>query len=576
MPEKSVREMGELERLHHSLAARVFHAVMMGAAILGLVALLIGLGAYAYAMANQFIGESFGLARSTNAVLEKALDVEPLVMEVMDRYRSLSEEERNTMGEESYNEFFSGIEEREDYQTLRAILKIFLDSSDVNDVYLGVYDPDTKALVYICDPDDSEEYGFLPGEWEELEERELNKFITWDGEGKLHDTSNTDAYGWMCTSGMPVAISDKTVHCFVLSDITLSEIAGSLKHFILQYAVAIIIATVLLGVILTRHMKKNLVQPINAIAGAAEQYVADRKNGVEDTDHFTRLNIRTGDEIENLSLVFADMEKDLAEYEEHLTTITAEKERIGTELALATRLQADMLPNIFPAFPERVEFDIFAMMEPAKEVGGDFYDFFLIDDDHLGMVMADVSGKGVPAALFMMATKIILANLAMVGRSPKEVLEGANNAICANNREEMFVTVWFGILELSTGKVTAANAGHEYPVLKPAGGLYALYKDKHGFVIGSMEGLKYQQYELLLTPGARLFLYTDGVPEATNAENQMFGTERMLETLNAHAGASPEEALQAVRKAVSDFVGGAPQFDDLTMLCLEYKGPEKG
>lgn len=252
-----------------------------------------------------------------------------------------------------------------------------------------------------------------------------------------------------------------------------------------------------------------------------------------------------------------------------------ESSRIETELTMASSIQADMLPNIYPAFPERPEFDIFASMDPAKEVGGDFYDFFLVDDDHLCMVIADVSGKGVPAALFMMASRIILANNAMLGKSPAQILTDANKAICANNREEMFVTVWLGILELSTGKVTAANAGHEFPALRHEGGDFELFKDKHGFVIGGMDGVKYKQYELQLSPGDRLFLYTDGVPEATNGEKELFGNERMLNALNRVKDAEPENVLKGVRRAVDDFVKAAEQFDDLTMLCVQYKGSGK-
>ena len=252
-----------------------------------------------------------------------------------------------------------------------------------------------------------------------------------------------------------------------------------------------------------------------------------------------------------------------------------ESSRIETELTMASSIQADMLPNIYPAFPERPEFDIYASMDPAKEVGGDFYDFFLVDDDHLCMVMADVSGKGVPAALFMMASKIILASNAMLGKSPAQILTDANASICSNNREEMFVTVWLGILELSTGKVTAANAGHEYPALRHAGGDFELFKDKHGFVIGGMDGVKYKQYELQLSPGDRLFLYTDGVPEATSSEKELFGTERMLNALNGVKDAEPEGVLEGVRRAVDGFVKDAEQFDDMTMLCVQYKGGGK-
>ena len=252
-----------------------------------------------------------------------------------------------------------------------------------------------------------------------------------------------------------------------------------------------------------------------------------------------------------------------------------ESSRLETELNMATKIQADMLPSIYPAFPERPEFDIYASMDPAKEVGGDFYDFFLVDDDHLCMVMADVSGKGVPAALFMMASKIILQNNAKLGKSPAQILTDANAAICSNNREEMFVTVWLGILELSTGKLTAANAGHEYPVMRKANGQFELVKDKHGFVIGGMEGLRYKEYELQMEPGSKLFLYTDGVPEATNSEDKLFGTERMLEALNKDASAMPKSILAQVRSDVDGFVKDAEQFDDLTMLCLEYRGDER-
>lgn len=254
--------------------------------------------------------------------------------------------------------------------------------------------------------------------------------------------------------------------------------------------------------------------------------------------------------------------------------LTETSARIGTELALAEKIQADMLPNLFPAFPDRAEFDLYASMNPAKEVGGDFYDFFMIDDDHLGLVIADVSGKGIPAAMFMMFSKNIIANNTMLGKSPAKALMDANEAICANNSEEMFVTVWLGVLEISTGKLTAANAGHEYPALMTPDGNFELYKDKHGLVIGGMEGAKYREYEIQLEPGSKLFVYTDGVPEATNSSEELFGTERMVEALNVMHDTEPKKLLEGVRSAVDDFVKDAEQFDDLTMLCLEYKGTE--
>ena len=245
-----------------------------------------------------------------------------------------------------------------------------------------------------------------------------------------------------------------------------------------------------------------------------------------------------------------------------------------TELNMATEIQTSMLPSTFPAFPDRSEFDIYASMDPAKEVGGDFYDFFMIDDDHLATVIADVSGKGVPAALFMMSSKILLNDHATIGGSPAEILERVNKLVYANNKAHMFVTVWLGILEISTGKLTSASAGHEYPMIN-VNGKYELLKDKHGLAIGAMPNSKYKDTEITLNKGDSVFVYTDGVAEATDANNELFGTDRTLEALNAiQAGVSQKEILAGVRSAVDAFVKEAPQFDDLTMLGLKYFGPK--
>ena len=306
-----------------------------------------------------------------------------------------------------------------------------------------------------------------------------------------------------------------------------------------------------------------------------QRYILEYKNSKDSktvTNGLSQVNAHN--EIGNLADDVSNMICEIDAHIEKIEAITAEKERISTEMGLATRIQHSMLPSIFPPFPEHTQFDIYASMDPAKEVGGDFYDFFLVDNDHLCMVIADVSGKGVPAALFMMASKIILANNAKMGKSPAQILTDTNTAICSNNREKMFVTVWLGILEISTGKLTAANAGHEYPAIKRSDSNFELYKDKHGLVIGGMEGIKYKEYEIQLEKGDQLFVYTDGVPEATDSANQLFGTDRMVKSLNGIPNATPEEILKNVRKDVDEFVNGAEQFDDLTMLCMEYKGKD--
>ena len=314
---------------------------------------------------------------------------------------------------------------------------------------------------------------------------------------------------------------------------------------------------------------RRIAKPLNTITGRiAELQEGDLEFRMEDA-------YRTGDEVEALARSFADISHKTVEYLAQIQRVTAEKERISTELDVARKIQESMLPGIFPPYPGRDEFDLYASMDPAKEVGGDFYDFFLIDADHLALVMADVSGKGVPAALFMMVSKAILKNNAMMGKSAGEILTAANDTICSNNKMQMFVTVWLGILEISTGRIVAANAGHEYPVIYRSGGTFEPYRDRHGFVVGGMEGLRYREYELRLQPGDKLFLYTDGVPEATDDSQELFGMKRMLAALCQHAGDSPQDILYGVRAAVDAFVGDAEQFDDLTMLCLEYKGCQR-
>ncbi len=259
---------------------------------------------------------------------------------------------------------------------------------------------------------------------------------------------------------------------------------------------------------------------------------------------------------------------------EYSVSMVAEKERIHTELSLATAIQTSLLPHVFPPFPSRKEFDIYATTKPAREVGGDFYDFFFIDEDHLCIIMADVSGKGIPAALFMMISKTILQSCAMLGKSVSEILTRTNDGLTANNQTGMFVTVWMGILEISTGKLTCANAGHEYPVIMRAGGNFEVFKDKHGFVIGGMENMVYKEYEIQLNQGDKLFLYTDGVPEAINRYEKMYGSERMIKALNKEPGTDVKSLCQNVCTDIQGFVKDAEQFDDLTMLCLEYRGAQ--
>ena len=248
-----------------------------------------------------------------------------------------------------------------------------------------------------------------------------------------------------------------------------------------------------------------------------------------------------------------------------------ERQRISTELDVATRIQGDMLPCIFPAFPERPEFDIYASMNPAKEVGGDFYDFFMVDETHLAIVVADVSGKGVPAALFMVIGKTLIKDHTRPGRDLGGVFMEVNELLCESNSEGLFITAFEGVLDLVTGEFLFVNAGHEPPFLCRGDGRFVPYKIDAAFVLAGLEGMSYESGSLRMEPGDRLFQYTDGVPEATDGNEELYGMERLEQVLCRHADAPPEELLRRIKEDIDAFVGDAPQFDDITMLCLEFR-----
>lgn len=323
----------------------------------------------------------------------------------------------------------------------------------------------------------------------------------------------------------------------------------------------IILALIVLQIMLYRRA----VKPVSRIQSIVREY----KNNKDSDEVIARMSeIKERNEFGLLSEDIAELAKEIDYYTKQNMKLAGERERVATELDMARRLQASQLPTQMPAFPDRQDIDVFASMTPAKEVGGDFYDYFLIDDDHLAIVVADVAGKGIPAALFMMMTKMLLTDNAMTGMPPHEVLERTNDTICKHNELEMFVTMWFGVLEISTGRITAANAGHEYPVVRHKDGQFEVLKDTHDFIVGGMEGMAYRQYELELEKGSMLFLYTDGAPEATRADKQMFGMKRLVDALNENPNDTPQVLLERVRARIDEFVGDEPQFDDLTMLGI--------
>ena len=579
MPKKSISEMNLFERLHHSLGGKTFRAIILFALVLSIVSVGFGFFLYASSVRRDFRNRAWQMARTAAHLIdtEEVLDEAGLVGYY---FNKATEEERLAFQDKSsplLSRF--DIVRTEAFENLRHTLLDIQESNGGIGAFTCILDRETNRRIFVADSDPTD--GFCPpGSWDYYTEENMKDLTEGRqyfldnlfGVGKINATTiHMDPYGYRIMGAVIVGTVDES-QVYVCFDIDMNDIRKTLTRFFWIYVGVVALITILAVVNAVLYMNRVTVRPLNQLAEAARAYTEDRDDTERNARHFGSLEIHTGDEIEALSLTMKDMEADLGKYINNLTRIAAERERLSTELNLATRIQESMLPSTFPAFPGRREFDVFASMDPAKEVGGDFYDFFLVDDDHLCLVIADVSGKGVPAALFMMATKIILANHAKMGKSPAQILTDTNALICDNNPEEMFVTVWLGILELSTGKLTASNGGHEYPAVMEPGGRYVLIRDRHSLVVGGMSGTVYTDYELKLKPGSKLFLYTDGVPEATDAEKELFGSDRMLSALNAHLAFGPEHTLRAVRSAVEDFAEGAEQFDDITMLSVEYLG----
>ena len=399
---------------------------------------------------------------------------------------------------------------------------------------------------------------------------DMEKYITiWeryrDNKGIDKPLVTDNDYGYNYTGVSVILDENGNAIAEIQYILDMSEVRAYLNSFLINMLLisfAIIGITIILYIFFVRKM---VTKPVGKLTAFTQEIT---KTGMFENQH---IDIKTGDEIESLSQSFNFMLAELENYIANLSKVTAEKERIGAELDIAKHIQASMLPCIFPAFPERKEFDIYATMEPAKEVGGDFYDFFMVDDTHLAIVMADVSGKGVPAALFMVIGKTLIKDHTTPGRDLGKVFTEVNQLLCESNSEELFITAFEGVLDLVTGEFVYVNAGHEMPFICKAGGDFEPYKIRAGFVLAGMEGMKYRAGSTRLEPGDKIFQYTDGVTEATNLQNELYGMNRLGAILNKVKGGTPNDILPAIKKDIDEFVGDADQFDDITMLCLEYK-----
>lgn len=540
--------MDLIKKLRSNMSVNIIGAIVLLLAVFGIIVSSLGYASFTNAFRKEYDVSTYHMADTATTLING---------DHLDAYLA---------GEES-----------EEYQKTQEYLDIYTKKISVSLIYVIQVDrSDYGRFVSIFNSVDNSVDNSSYTPWELGHKRDTTndeyrqKYkALYDQEASyetVYRIKTTDGQHPHITTMVPVKNSSGDVVAILCMQRPIREIDDARRPYLRNIAISTILLALLASAFAAVFIRNNFVSPIRKASAEATRFATENTKGEElgEISKFVELSM--------LSKSIDTMETDMVSYMENLTAVTAEKERIGVEMSLASTIQENSIPNTFPAFPDRTDFDLYAMMDPAKEVGGDFYNFFLVDDDHLALVIGDVSGKGVPAALFMMVTNILISDRFLFGTGPAEILNNVNEILCERNMAEMFVTVWLGILDLSTGKLIAVNAGHEYPALRRADGCFEILERKHDFVVGGMEGVRYKEYELQLLPGDKIFVYTDGVPEATAKDGSMFGRERMLDALNVDAAASPEQILHCVRKAVDSFVQDADQFDDLTMLCAEYRG----
>lgn len=377
-------------------------------------------------------------------------------------------------------------------------------------------------------------------------------------------------WGSMLTAFSPIYDSEGEPVALVGIDLSIHKLFVKFNIYLILILAAMLLMTALVVLFLLRGIRQQVVIPIVELNNAVKSVVGElRGKGRFD------LEIHTGDELEELADSFRSMDEDLHAYIGQLTSVTADRERIHAELDIAKKIQADILPNAFPAFPERNDFDIYAALYPCEKIGGDLYDFFLIDEDHLAMLVGDVSGYGVPAALYMVMVETLIRNRAMQGFTPADVLQSVNDQMLSY-KAELNSLVWFAVLELSTGNGVAINAGYGAPVLRRAGKRFELVEYENFPPVGASEGVRYRDHGFRLEPGDSVFLFSDGIRNAHNLKGESFGSERVVEIINKDPEATPSVLVQTVKQAVERYSGYEMMEDDFTMLALKYYGAESG
>jgi sigma-B regulation protein RsbU (phosphoserine phosphatase) len=459
-----------------------------------------------------------------------------------------------------------GLKDDKVYQETLSLLRHIKNINHVKFLYIQKFEK--NGAVAIMDTDTSSNK-FIPGKKYKFSKGEEGIDLK-KGTGIFEGYD--DEYGDLISISSPIFNDKNEVIAMMGVDISTQTIHDTLRMTVIKMAIVILIAMLVLISLLYLFLDKIVIHPIGLISGATRKFVQSLYLSEEgEAFEVTDLNIHSKDELGRLAYDIQIMEEEINEYIVNLTKVTRDKERIGTELNVATQIQSDMLPKIFPFEPERREFDLHALMRPAKEVGGDFYDFFMLDQDHVAIVIGDVSDKGVPAALFMVISKTLIKDYTQAGMPVNEVFDYANNELCEGNEASLFTTGILGIFNINTGKLLYADAGHEPLIVMNTKDQTVRYVEpkKRNFVLGGMEGTKYAVNEMTLDPGDVLLLYTDGVPDAMNESEEAFGWDRLTKVCQDHLNEEPHEMLKNILADLDKYIGSRAQFDDITMLALK-------
>ena len=551
-----------------SLRTKAFRVILTGSLILILAEITAGLLLHTYSSLRHYKVEARHLLDTMMALQDSAY-IEKIFQETKKIYDSLPEEVLNDQMSEEFDNAFRPLVD-DDFFAARDILVDFRENTQQRNMFLMFPDRGNNRVVYVVDGDEAE-WAYLPGQWTDADIDETEKIM--DSSWRLAIT-HSDEYGWIGSDAEPVYAQDGELLGYAVVDMDLNDFLQGMLSFLVILVPVAVVVVVLLAFLFAGMLKKHIIAHLISMAAAARDYTQmDKVQLEEDTPSvYEPLGIETADEMEDLWKSMIVMEADVKDSIIRLREITAVQERMEAELAIATRIQMGMLPDKFPDSPE---YDLFASMEPAKEVGGDLYDFFMVDDTHLAMVIADVSGKGVSAALFMVITKTLIQNQTEQGvQDPALIFTLVNRKLMEVNRARMFVTAWLGILDVESGRIEYVNAGHEYPAIRRADWIFELIKDKHCVPLAASRKAVFRSGEFTIGRGDTLFLYTDGVPEANNEAGELLGNDRMLQILNRLPDADPKDVIANMKDGMAGFVKEADQFDDTTMLCIRFNGPQ--